>query len=574
MAVAVRLDRHARPLPPPDLRARRAGGVAPTHEIHRGCTLRIGREASRIRARTLAPGSLRAARLVLPILAVAPLGGVLFPDPPASALELPLAVRDTAALLWVLCFLPALHYLRQPAHRRPPLPILAIMGVEYGMYYALAPLLGMDNVHGVWDEGRMIAWLDPARDYLVPIRLALGGWLAILAGYAIARAVPLPGVRAAEPLGRQFDDRTLAEIGFRFVAYGIGFELLRWTGEVPLVLQGTLHFLARVTLLGIALLHAVNARGALTPRQRRRLYLATGAVLLIEFGTGATYNVILVVFFAFVGRWIGRPAAGPRLVLGAVAALALFVSVRGVMIDFRRMTWWNGTDLPLLERSRIMIGLLGERVEELGPIGTVNDGVRKVAERSANSDLLADVVRRTPYEIPFWNGATYHSLVGLAIPRFLWPDKPVKNLGQDFGHRYHYLAEQDKRTQINLPLLIEFYANFGRSGLILGSLLAGLLYKLVERYVNRPRQSLLVSIGGLSLLQPLLVLELDFSLQLGGVFMNAIALFALYRIVCARWGDHRLAGRLGSRAPFLPETSGPRSAPRRPDLTTPATSPT
>ena len=504
------------------------------HEIHPGCTLRIARAPGARRA--AATGSLTPARVALLLLAVAPLGGIVFPQSPGTTVTLPLAVRDSAALLWLLCMFPAWHYLRQPAHRRKPLPILAIMGIEYAMYYALSPLLGIHNVYGVWDEGRMIEALDPLRDYLVPIRLALGGWVAILAGYALAQLVPLPGVRAAETIGRQFGERTLVRIGFRFVAFGIGFEVLRWTEEVPLALQGTLHFLARITLLGIALLHALRARGVLSPGERFLLALCTAAVLAIQFGTGATYNVILVIFFAFMGSWLGRPRASLLTITGGIVALAFFVSIRGVMIDYRRMTWWSGEEYPLVERSGIMLGLLRERVERLGVVGTVDDGVHKVASRSANTDLLADVVRRTPHEVPYWNGETYLSLVGFAVPRFLWPEKPVKNLGQDFGHRYSYLAESDRSTQINLPILVEFYANFGARGVLLGSLLAGFIYQVAERYVNRARQSLIVSIAGLSLLQPLLVFELDFSLQLGGLVMNTVALLGLYRIVRYFWG--------------------------------------
>jgi hypothetical protein len=516
----------------------------PPHEIHAGCALEPG-DAS-----PSAP-SLTAVRVALVGVALAPLLAIAFPTGWQGASDLPLGVRDTAALLWILCFLPAWSYLREPASRRRPIPILPIMGIEYGMYYALSPLLGLHNVTGVWDTGRMIEALDPARDYALPLRLALGGWVAILAGYAFARQLPLPGVRASERIGQGFDHRTLVRIGFRLVAFGLGFEILRWTEEVPLTLHGTLHFLARVTIIGLALLYALRARRALTVSQRRLLALCTALVIAIAFGTGATYNVILVVFFAFMGGWIGRPRAGLGIVLGGLVSLAIFVSIRGVMIDYRRLTWWSGVEYPLPERSRMMLRLLGDKLEALGPLGTVDDGIHKVAERSANIDILADVVRRTPFQIAFWDGETYRSLVGLAVPRFLWPDKPVKNLGQDFGHRYQYLAPNDRYTQINLPVLVEFYANFGVLGVFLGSLLAGFVYQVVERYVNRPRQAMLVSIGALSLLQPILILEFDFSMQLGGLFLNAVALLGLYVIIQRSRDGHPSGARQSITSPRL-----------------------
>lgn len=539
------------------------------HEVHPHCRLRSRRRAAE---RAVASAdSLVAPRIALLLVAIAPLGGVIFPAPPTDPAPMPLEVRDTAALLWLLCFVPAWCYLRRPVHRRRPLPILAIMGLEYAMYYALAPLLGVHNVYGTWEAGRMIRMLEPATDYLLPVRLALGGWVAILAGYAIARVIPLPGVRAAERLGREFDERTLAQIGFRLLAVGMAFELLRWTGSDPIELRGTIHFLARVSHVGLALLFALRARSVLPIRQRRLLLLATVCLIAMELGTGATYNVILTIFFAIMGGWIGRPRAGLGIVVGALAALALFASVRGVMADYRTLAWWSGVEYPLADRSRIMLGLLTDRLERDGALGMVGAGLHKVAERSANSDLLADVVRRTPSEIPYWKGATYASLIGFAVPRFLWPEKPVKLLGQDFGHRYDYIAPDDRRTHINLPVLVEFYANFGARGILLGSLLAGLFYAVAERYLNRPRQSVVVSIGALSLLEPFLVLELDLSLQLGGLFMNGIALLMLYHLLRHAWRDRIRPVPRRASGPHRVENDVGRLSCRRPGYGTPAT---
>jgi hypothetical protein len=509
----------------------------PVHEIHRDCGLRLGHAGSVRSATSASAGSLALARGTLLLLAVAPLSGVAFPDPRPHPGDLPLAVRDTAALLWMLCFVPAWLYLRQPARRRKPLPILAIMGIEYGMYYALAPLLGLHNVYGSWEHSSVIRPLDPSRDFLLPVRLALGGWLAILVGYAAARQVPLVGVRAAERIGHEFDEATLADIGFRLLAVGLAFELLRWTAAVPIELRGTVNFLAHVTHIAVALLYALRARGALSRGRRAAVVVATVALLVIELGTGATFNFILVIFSALIGGWIGRPRVSIGLLAGALASLAIFAAVRGVMTDFRARAWWSGVEYPLAERSRIMLRLLEARVDRLGVLGTVDAGLEAVAVRSANTDLLADVVRRTPAEVPYWRGETYRSLVGFAVPRFLWPEKPVKLLGQDFGHRYDYLPEGDRRTHINLPILVEFYSNFGGDGLLLGSLLCGFLYQILERYANRRRQSLLVSACALTFLQPLLVLELDFSLQLGGLFMNAVALLLLYHLLRHFWRD-------------------------------------
>jgi hypothetical protein len=100
-------------------------------------------------------------------------------------------------------------------------------------------------------------------------------------------------------------------------------------------------------------------------------------------------------------------------------------------------------------------------------------------------------------------------------------------LGQDFGHRYGYLDSWDTWTSINLPFLVEFYANFGEIGVLIGMVIVGVLYRLLDNDLNRPGQPLQVTICSLVLLVPLLNIESDFSLVFGGLFMNGVALWGL-----------------------------------------------
>jgi hypothetical protein len=158
-------------------------------------------------------------------------------------------------------------------------------------------------------------------------------------------------------------------------------------------------------------------------------------------------------------------------------------------------------------------------------------GFQASASRSANLDLLADVILRTPREIPYWGGHTYLSLIGSFVPRFLWPDKPTKELGQAFGHRYGYVGQRDEATAFNLPILVEFYLNFGLSGVVLGMALVGIIYHIVARAVNSPGQDYLVSLAGVVLIIPLLNIESDFSLAFGGLVMNGGALVIVLRVI-------------------------------------------
>jgi hypothetical protein len=196
-------------------------------------------------------------------------------------------------------------------------------------------------------------------------------------------------------------------------------------------------------------------------------------------------------------------------------------------MEYRARSWFAQTQLSLGGRALLMGSLMVSKVQGEGIVATVEDGWSIVAGRSANLDLLADVVRQTGSTVPFWGGETYLSLVGFAVPRFIWPTKPTKTLGQDFGHRYGYLDSWDTWTSINLPFLVEFYANFGEIGVLVGMVIVGLLYRLLDNDLNRAGQPLQVTICGLVLLVPLLNIESDFSLVFGGLFMNTVALWGL-----------------------------------------------
>jgi len=170
-------------------------------------------------------------------------------------------------------------------------------------------------------------------------------------------------------------------------------------------------------------------------------------------------------------------------------------------------------------------------VQTDGIDGAVSKGFETSAGRSANLDLLADVIIRTPREIPYWGGQTYLSLVGAFVPRFIWPDKPTKELGQAFGHRYGYIGQSDNNTALNLPILVEFYANFGIAGAIAGMFLVGLIYFILDRTVNNPGQDTLHSLVGVVILVPLANIESDFSLGFVGLILNGVALWLVLRTI-------------------------------------------
>jgi hypothetical protein len=455
--------------------------------------------------------SLAGFRLITVMIALVPVAALGVPS------EVPQEPRVMASLLWALCLAPSWFYLQLPERRRPPVPFLPLVGVVYLFYYPLHIVLGQSSVNYLFR-------LDPTFDYDRPVQFALAGWVALLIGYYGGA-----GLRLNSPFRnvRPTDLGTLRTWGKLLLWGGLLFDAVRQVMPIPLVLRGLLYFTSMVSLLGIALLTILAVQKRLSHRERWALYAGIVLTALLRAGSGLVSNVMILALTIFLAVWAAGGTIGFRWLLIAALSVAAMVGMRSVAMEYRARSWFAETQLSLAGRAMLMGQLLVSKVETQGAASTVEDGWSIVAGRSANLDLLADVVRQTGTSVPFWGGETYLSLVGFAVPRFIWPSKPTKTLGQDFGHRYGYLDSWDTWTSINLPFLVEFYANFGEVGVLIGMAIVGLSYRLLDNDLNRAGQPLQVTICNLVLLVPLLNIESDFSLVFGGLFMNGVALWCL-----------------------------------------------
>lgn len=463
-------------------------------------------------------------RRVLVLLAVVPVGVCVFTDA-----GVPWMTRALAAALWVLCLVPAFIYLNEDPRTRRPIPFFPVLSFVFGLYYVLPLTLGVvDNYYN--------APVYPETDYDYPVQLVFLGWISMVASYL---AFGLILVRRRRPAEVAWNPRALARIGFMLMFGGMAVGGLRVLLFSASALGGMLQFILSLQWFGIGILIILARRGELSPVHRTWLgvgFFVTAAMLL----SGG--NIAPMAMFFAVGAfalWVARPYFRPRWIVGAVLAIVTAVSFRGIVIDFRKALWETPQQLSQGDNLRLMLNLLGQRMSEQGVGGAVAHGLASTAGRSAIMDLFANVARRTPDEVPYWRGETYKSLIGSTIPRVLWPDKPTKDLGQNFGHRYALIHASNKSTAINLPILVEFFVNFGGTGVVIGMLIVGMIYRVLDTLVNRPGQSQLLSMIGVVILLPLLLIESDFSLVLGGLPLTGAAFYVVW------W---RLRKSLGSPA--------------------------
>lgn len=456
-------------------------------------------------------------RVLLVLVAILPLFSAL-----QQSSLIPQGVRVLAALLWMLCLLPGIVYLQTPSSRRAPIPFLPVIGVLYGLCYALQVALGYSNQFYRIVAEEMTP-IQPAFEYTQPITLAFAGWALCLTAFGIGSRV---FAKRALKLRILWVPEVLQRWGFVLLFGGLVVDLSR-NLSIPLMFQSLFAFSATLALFGAAILTVLQRQRALSPAATG--LFAGGLVVLVvsRLSSGLVSGTAFLAAALLLGRWVGGARLKLGTILGMGAVVALILSMRGIIRDFRREAWYSGIQYSPVERVGIMRKLVQVQVEQEGVQRTVEAGAETIIGRSAYDDLFADIVRRTPSEVPYWGGETYKSLVGIFIPRILWPDKPQMQLGQQFGHRYAYLYDLDTSTSYNFPFLLEFYANFGPFGVYLGMCLVGLIYAALYKIFNNPGQPLEVSLVGIVLFLPLFNIESDFSLIFGGLFLNSLALLAV-----------------------------------------------
>ena len=222
----------------------------------------------------------------------------------------------------------------------------------------------------------------------------------------------------------------------------------------------------------------------------------------------------------------------------------LFIFIHSGKYDYREQTWnKENLDLSLIDKSKVFFNnyFKDEEViivdgnlqkKEVGNLGSFNN--YRLERRIFHSYWsLLIVTKNTPEKIPYWQGYSYQILKSKIIPRIFWKNKPSDILGNEFGHRYNVLTPESKVTRKdagtswNMPLLNEFYVNFGKIGVLVGMFIIGVLMNLLTKIGSFRNDNNLEYFICFYLFIPLFFFESHLSLLFGAIIQSYIFLLIL-----------------------------------------------
>jgi len=209
------------------------------------------------------------------------------------------------------------------------------------------------------------------------------------------------------------------------------------------------------TLLGVALAGGWLAYWkSLVSRIEIIIITASSTGMLVVHGQRAAVLVPLIMIVA-VYHYFVRPVRAREMALLTLVGVLLLI---GIGLPRLQIIQTQQLDLPGGDYLKVGGWLLLRNLTAF--------------------DALMLVTEMVPGQIGYQWGKTYADSVAMIVPRWLYKDKPRRNL-------FNRLLRPHRTGSMALPLPAEGYLNFGGAGLLLETLLLGVVYRMLYSYRNQ-----------------------------------------------------------------------------------------
>ena len=427
-------------------------------------------------------------------------------------------LRFTASGVVVLGWMPfVVHMIRG----RRGLPLMPVLVLIYGVYFGWSIFLEEDfilpGIHRLLPDGLMVQ----------AEAVCFIGIACFILGYYILpeRSLSgLPRVRIPADLEAGATSAAVAGLLALFITKIDTFV------TVATRFSAIIQIFSQLLVFCIGVLFYVQLKGRLRPQL---LFVLWGVLVPVRFLTsltsGAVGAVIYDVFVMLGAYWVAKNKWPWR---AALLFSLLVIPMLGVKGEYRREVFTTSESYNTIEKAQIFFVLVKDGIA--GREGFARESLQTPVQRIDQTITLCAVMNMPPAIIPYWGGDSYSTLYWMFIPRFLYPDKPVKIMGQDFGHRYGLLGKFDRNTSYNLPQLVELYVNFGPWGVVFGMLAIGGICRLLYYVFSHPESGDGGKLLAVVVFSHLCNIESDFSLVFGGLVLQIFTLAVLVRLMNTR----------------------------------------
>lgn len=306
------------------------------------------------------------------------------------------------------------------------------------------------------------------------LRLSTLGLLGFTIGSIVVAPIFLSASRASAPREDYEAEQTLPMIyllvgGFSYVA------LATFIGKLP-----TLNAITAVGQQVFLAGHCLLCWKAWKAGNRRRLTVLILIAALFPFITivfqgfltyGAFALALVLCFVASLVRSRLRIllAAGLTLYVG----LSVFVTYTQERQELREVVWGGRT---LSERLERLTGVFAE-IEWFDPGDNVHQ--EQLDRRLNQNYLVGAAYRRLSANQEFADGDTITESFVALVPRAVWPSKPTSAGSGRVVTEYTGITF-DPTTSVGIGHILEFYINFGTTGIVIGMLVFGAVLTILD----------------------------------------------------------------------------------------------
>ena len=330
------------------------------------------------------------------------------------------------------------------------------VGVLYYTYGSEASLAWSNNIYPVTSES--LTKVDLVSSVgLAAVWLAASVVLGVRSGM---RRNAIPPVVPADWLARFYFVVGFGAWYLLVIPYTLG-----WT---PFTLPGVGMLLVNLAYASVFLMSVLRQR---TQGRQFRLLLPIGVFAGIFAGlltTSKTYAILTLLFY-FLGRFHGRRDIR-KLLTGMLTLLILYVVLAPFVLFVR--------DQLVRQPERVAASIWVDYFESQGEAST-NTGVQWAFLRLSYVGPEAYCVDQ--YDSGVRTKSLSSGFVDVLVPRLIFPDKPVRNLGRDFSEEYN----SNPNNSISPGIFAEAYWGGGWIALIGIGLLAGLALGFAHRFIGR-----------------------------------------------------------------------------------------